>query len=382
VPIGVYLSGGIDSATVLAHLVAQQGPGVPAFCLGHTDPAFDESRFARRTARRLDADFEALVVGPSELADGLRRVGEGFDEPLGDASTIPSHLLARFARRRVKVVLSGEGADELFGGYPTYLGHRVLGWYRRLPAALRRGALDRLARLVPVSMGNVGLDYLLRKLADGAELGVVERHHGWFGSLPPELHRSLLAPRVLARLTDDDPFGSAREILAGKAFPDDLALLLYSDFTMYLQDDLLTKVDRATMLASLESRAPFLDHELVEFVAGLPSRLKVHGFTTKDALRRVARARLPGEVLRRRKRGFNIPFSRWLLDGLGEELRQRFSEEKVRARGLLAPTGVSTLLDEHMSRRADHRKPLYTLLALDLWCDRWFGEGVEVPLRG
>jgi asparagine synthase (glutamine-hydrolysing) len=157
-------------------------------------------------------------------------------------------------------------------------------------------------------------------------------------------------------------------------------MLLYTDFTMYLQDDLLTKVDRATMLASLEARAPFLDHDLAEFVAGIPSSLKVRGTHTKAILRRVARKHLPAEILRRRKRGFNIPFSRWLLHGLGDRLRERFSVERVKTRGLLNAGGVNRLLDEHLERRADHRKPLFTLLALDLWCDRTYGDGAPVPL--
>ena len=149
---------------------------------------------------------------------------------------------------------------------------------------------------------------------------------------------------------------------------------------MYLQDDLLTKVDRATMLASLEARAPFLDHELAEFVAGLPSRLKLRGTTGKFILRRAMRHRLPAEILTRRKRGFNIPFSRWLLEGLGDNLVERFSLERIRSRGILSFDGVSRLLDEHLSRRTDHRKPLFTLLALDLWCDRVYGEGNAVPV--
>jgi asparagine synthase (glutamine-hydrolysing) len=152
------------------------------------------------------------------------------------------------------------------------------------------------------------------------------------------------------------------------------------DFTMYLQDDLLTKVDRATMLASLEARAPFLDHDLSEFSAGLPSSLKLRGKTTKEILRRTARKRLPKEILTRRKRGFNIPFSKWLLHGLGDELKKRFSVDRVEARGLFSATGIAALLDEHLSEQADHRKPLFTLLAFDLWCDATFGEGVRIPL--
>ena len=380
VPVGVFLSGGIDSSTMLAHLADQVGPGVPAFALGHDDRAFDEARFAARTARHFQADYHELILGRADLEEGLRLLGEGLDEPLGDGSTIPTHLLARFARHHVKVILSGEGGDELFAGYPTYAGDRYAERFRLLPAWARR-ALGAAARSVfPASMGNVGLDYLLSRFLSGAERERVERHHSWFGSLPPERHAGVLAPRVAAMLASDDPFASARDRLAGRRFPDGLSELLYTDFTMYLQDDLLTKVDRATMLASLEARAPFLDHDLVEFVAGLPSRFKLRGTTGKFILRRAMRRRLPGEILTRRKRGFNIPFSRWLLEGLGDNLIERFSLERIKSRGLLSFEGVSRLLNEHLARRTDHRKPLFTLLALDLWCDRIYGEGSAVPI--
>jgi asparagine synthase (glutamine-hydrolysing) len=382
VPVGVFLSGGIDSSAVLAYLAEQNGPGVPAFVLGHADPAFDEARFARATAAAFGAELHELILAEDDLAEGLRRVGAGFDEPLGDASTIPTLLLSLFARRRVKVVLSGEGSDELFAGYPTYLGHRVAEVFRRVPPAARSALIRAAKAVLPVSMGNVGLDYLLGRFAEGADRDRIERHHTWFGSFSPERQRAILAPRVLEAVGDADPLESARARLRGKRLPDGLSELLYTDFTMYLQDDLLTKVDRATMLASLESRAPFLDHELAEYVAALPSSLKLRGLTTKAVLRRAVAGRLPAEVLKRRKRGFNIPFSRWLLHGLGEQLRDRFSEGRVRARGLLAPAGVASLLEEHLSRRADHRKPIFTLLALDLWCDRTYGEGVPVPVEG
>ncbi len=380
VPIGVFLSGGIDSSTVLAYLSRQVGPGVPAFSLGHQDQSFDESRFARETARFFDADFDQLVLTEDDLATGLSLVGEGFDEPLGDASIIPTHLLAQHARERVKVVLSGEGADELFAGYPTYLGHKVTNAYRRLPAGLRRALVRSAAKIMPIQMGNVGPGYLLERFAIAAERDLVERHHIWFGSIGPDLQRRILSEDLLEGLRDDDPFASARERLCGREFPDDLSRLLYMDFTMYLQDDLLTKVDRATMLASLEARAPFLDHELAEFVAGLPSRHKLSGFTTKAILRRTVRGRLPKEVLSRRKRGFNIPFSRWVLHGLGNDLRERFAPDRVAARGLFSSVGVNALLEEHLARKADHRKALFNLLALDLWCDRIFGAGAAVPL--
>ncbi len=380
VPFGLFLSGGIDSSAVLSYLAEQQGEGVPVFSIGHTEKAFDEASMAEITARHFKADFNQLILNESDLADGLRRVGPGLGEPLGDASTIPSHLLALFARKKVKVILSGEGADELFAGYPTYIGNRVAEIYNHIPRPVRNAMVNTALKFAPVSMGNVGLDYLLSRFAAAADQDLVERHHTWFGSYSPAMQQAVLAPRVLEALVGDDPFGSARAQLEGRDLPDSLSKLLYMDFTMYLQDDLLTKVDRATMLASLEARAPFLDHDLSEFAAGLPSSLKLRGKSTKDILKKTLRRRLPIDVIKRRKRGFNIPFSKWLLHGLGDELKQRFSREKVEARGVFSAEGVAGLLEEHLSQQTDHRKPLFTLLAFDMWCDATFGEGIRIPI--
>jgi asparagine synthase (glutamine-hydrolysing) len=380
VPFGLFLSGGVDSSSVLAHLAEQQGDGVPVFSIGHTAKEFDEASMAEVTARHFKADFNQLILDESHLADGLKRVGPGLGEPLGDASTIPSHLLALFARDKVKVILSGEGADELFAGYPTYIGNKVAEIYNRIPQPITSAAVKIALKLLPVSMGNIAFDYLLCRFVSAAEQDLVERHHTWFGSYSPQMQEAILAPRILEALKGDDPFASARSRLEGRRFPDSLSELLYMDFTMYLQDDLLTKVDRATMLASLEARAPFLDHDLSQFAAGIPSALKLKGITTKDILKRTLRKRLPPEVIKRRKRGFNIPFSKWLLHGLGSELKERFSADRVEARGLFNPRGIADLLDEHLAEEADHRKPLFTLLAFDLWCDATFGEGAPVPI--
>lgn len=380
VPVGVFLSGGIDSSAVLAHLTEQFGRGVPVFALGYHDLAFDESRFARETARQFGAEYHDLVLGESDLAEGLRRVGESFDEPLGDASIVPTHLLSLFARGKVKVVLSGEGGDELFAGYPTYIGDRVAEIWRRLPGALRRSVLAAARRALPTTMGNVGLDYLLGRFAEGCDRDRLERHQSWFGGLGPERHAAILSKQLALQLASSDPFAAARAVVAGRNLPDGLSQLLYTDFALYLQDDLLTKVDRASMLASLEVRAPLLDHELAEFAASLPSSYKLNRLATKRVLRRALNKRLSREVLTRRKRGFNMPFSRWVLNELGPHLQQRFATERVDARGLFSASGIQALLNEHLARQHDHRKPLFSLLAFDLWCDRTFGQGVAIPV--
>lgn len=382
VPVGLFLSSGLDSSTVLAYLAEQVGPGVPVFSLGHADKSFDETGMAERTARYFGAEYHELVLDESGLAEGLRRVAEGFDEPLADASTIPTHMLSRFAREHVKVVLSGEGADELFAGYPTYIGSGVADRFARLPGWLQRAISATARKLTPKSGSNVGLDYLVEKFTEAASMDRVSRHTIWFGAMSPSLQATVLSPGVQDVLAGDDPMASSRAVLAGRTLPDSLSELLYMDFRLYLAEDLLTKVDRSTMLTSLEARAPFLDHELAEFVAGLPSRMKLDGFKTKAILRKTAARRLPKEVLGRRKRGFNIPFSRWLHHGLGTEMQRRFSEERVATRGLFDFVGVQTLIDDHLAHRADYRKPLFALLAFDLWCDKVYGDGGPIPHAG
>ena len=377
--VGVFLSGGIDSSAVLAHLSEQVGPGVPVFSLGHTDRSFDESSDARQTAAAFNAEFHQLILAEKDLEEGLQRVAAGFDEPLADASIIPTHLLSLYAHKHVKVVLSGEGADELFGGYPTYIGHQATRLLRHIPRSLRQSLMRLTSALTPVSMGNVGFDYLMQRFMTASDRPLIERHHVWFGILDPAKD-CIFSTKINQLLGHDDAFASARQKLMDRDLPDDLARALYSDFTMYLQDGLLTKVDRATMLTSLEARAPFLDHELCEFVAGIPSRHKLNGITTKSILRKCLKQRLPKEVLARRKRGFNIPFSRWLLHGLGRQLESRFATERVEARGLFDPLKIQALLNAHLTRRSDHRKPLFALLIFDLWCDRMFGEGASVPV--
>jgi asparagine synthase (glutamine-hydrolysing) len=338
VPFGLFLSGGVDSSAVLSYLAEQQGDGVPVFSIGHTEKAFDEASMAEITARHFKADFNQLILDESHLADGLRRVGPGL------------------------------------------VGNKVAEIYNRIPRPITDVAVKTALKLFPVSMGNIAFDYLLSRFVSAAEQDLAERHHTWFGSYSPDMQQAVLSSRVIEALAGDDPFGSARSRLEGRNLPDSLSKLLYMDFTMYLQDDLLTKVDRATMLASLEARAPFLDHDLSEFAAGIPSALKLKGKSTKDILKKTVRRRLPVDVIKRRKRGFNIPFSKWLLHGLGGEFKERFSTDKVEARGVFNPQGIATLLDEHLSEQTDHRKPLFTLLAFDLWCDATFGEGVRIPI--
>jgi asparagine synthase (glutamine-hydrolysing) len=377
VPVGVLFSGGVDSSAIAALAVEIKGHGVSTFSLGMTDEDFNEAGYARRAAAFLGTDHHETIVGEADLVQALFAVARVLDEPLADASVLPTWLLSRFTRGHVKVALGGEGGDELFAGYPTYLGDRLARVYRRLPAPLR-ALLRRAALAVRPSFSNVGLEYLLKKFVASAELPDEVRHPIWFGAFPPEQQRTLLSDgslAALARIPGHDPLAEARAVRRGLTFRHPLDALLLTDFLMYLQDDLLTKVDRASMAASLEVRAPFLHHPLVEYVAALPAELKLRGTTTKRLLKRAMAGRLSPEIVTRRKRGFNIPAARLLLGPLDPLLHRAFDPDRVTRGGLLRPEAVTALWREHATRRRDNGRLLWNLLMLQLWHSRHFEGG-------
>jgi asparagine synthase (glutamine-hydrolysing) len=376
-PVGVFLSGGVDSTAIAALAVEIAGRSVPTFTLGFKDAEFDETAYARRVAARLGTEHHEMTVGEPEMMEALLQMARLLDEPLADASLVPTHLLSRFARRTIKVALGGEGGDELFAGYPTYLGDALARSYGRLPATVR-GLLRRVVEAIPPSFGNVGIEYLLKRFVAAADLPPVVRHQVWFGAFPPDRQKEILSPEALDALASgppDDPLQEARAIPEGLRLRHPLDALLLTDFLMYLQDDLLTKVDRASMAASLEVRAPFLHHPLVEYVASLPASMKLRGFTSKRILKKALAGHLSRETLTRRKRGFNIPLARFMHNTLAPLLHRALHPESVARAGLLRPEAVTTLLREHMERRRDHGRLLWNLLMLQLWHSRHFEGG-------
>ena len=376
-PVGVFFSGGVDSSCIAALAVEITGRPVPTFTLGMEDEDFNEADYARRAAAHIGTSHHELIIGERELLEALFDVARVLDEPLADASVLPTYLLSRFARRHVKVALGGEGGDELFAGYPTYLGDRLARLYVRLPGAAR-ALIRRVVERIPPGFSNVGIEYLAKKFVSAAELPETARHQIWFGAFSPERQRRLLSDAALSALAgepDNGPLEDAMAVTRGRRFVDPLDALLLTDFVMYLQDDLLTKVDRASMAASLEVRAPFLHHPLVEFVAGLPASMKLKRFTAKHLLKRALADSLTREITTRRKRGFNVPMARFMHRSLEPLLRRALDPDRVARAGLLRPEEVTALLGEHMSRRRDNGRLLYNLLMLQLWHSRHFGDG-------
>jgi asparagine synthase (glutamine-hydrolysing) len=370
VPLGVFLSGGIDSSAVVAfmadHVPAAQ---IETFSITFDDPSFDEGPFARQVAAALGTQHHEEQLDPATMIAILPQIASVLDEPLGDASIIPTYLLSRFTRRHVTVALGGDGGDELFAGYPTFQAERMTPALDLLPAPLT-ALLMRATAALPVSTANFSLGFKLRQFLVGAGEHGARRHQVWLGSFAPAQLAGVLSPDVLGA-APRDPLEEIDRELSGLGAPGSLDQLLAFYARYYLADDVLQKVDRASMANSLEVRAPLLDRDLVEYAVGLAPALKLHGLTTKYIFKRAMQGKLPDVIWRRPKKGFGIPVARWLkgeLRALGEEL---LDERRLRQAGLFDPAGVRRLWDEHQAGRADHRKPLWTLLAFELWRDQW-----------
>jgi len=371
VPLGVFLSGGIDSSAVAAMMTRLTPGHVNSFSIGFSDPSFDESAHARRVAAHLGTNHRELILEPGMLTDLVPSVTEKLDEPLADASIIPTYLLSRFARQHVTVALGGDGGDELFGGYPTLLAHRLVRYYERLPAVLRDRVVSPLVERLPVSMANISLDFKVKRFVDGAGYPIGERHVRWLGSFSSQERAELLDPEVRATLEAADRYDLVAEHLARHRLRDPLNQVLYLDMKMYLENDILAKVDRASMMASLEARVPLLNVDLVEHMARVPISLKLRGQRSKYILKHALRGVLPDATLARGKKGFGIPVARWIRGPLKELVTTTLAPDKLRREGFFQPAYVQRLLDDHLGGRRDNRKQLWTLFMFERWYERY-----------
>jgi asparagine synthase (glutamine-hydrolysing) len=367
VPVGVLLSGGVDSG-VLAALAAQESSdAVRTFSIGFEEASYDELDGARAVAERYGTVHRELVVRP-DAALLLPALADAFDEPFADSSALPTYLVSQLAAEDVKVALSGEGGDELFGGYYTYAADLLALRVGRLAAAARP-----LVELLPTSTKRVSFDYKAKRFARGAHLPPLERHHAW---------KEIFAPGLRAELTGRqhawDPVDVYRARFAETEGADLLARLQDVDFGIYLVDDLLTKTDRASMAHSLEVRVPFMDTAVANFAFSLPRQHKVRGLSKKVLLRRAAAPLLPETVTHGKKRGFSIPAAAWLRGELEPFARDTLAS--VGRQGFFEPAVVTRLLDDHLAGREDRSRQLWGLLAFTLWHERHV-EREPAPLR-
>jgi asparagine synthase (glutamine-hydrolysing) len=370
VPLGVFLSGGIDSSAITA-FAQQEVPGkIKTFSIGFEDPSFDESKYASLASKYIGTEHHEQMMTPADLLNIVPTLPDILDEPMADASILPTYLLSKFTRGHVTVALGGDGGDELFAGYPTYLAHKLAGYYECFLGAFHPMVV-RLANLLPVSDDNISFDFKVKKFLSGIGYPNGIRNSVWLGSFPIQENEKVLSPEFRQRFNRDQLLEDI--LLYGEECPyeDQITKLQYLDMRLYLQESILVKVDRASMACSLEVRAPFLDCELVEFVMGLPSQYKLKGTTSKYILKKALKKYLPDSIIHRKKKGFGVPIAKWVKGELKELFSDFLSTDRVKREGFLNPEYVTLLLQDHLTNKKDNRKQLWTLLVWELWMNRY-----------
>lgn len=366
VPLGAFLSGGIDSSTVVAYMSQFSSEPVQTFSIGFEDDTYNELPYAEAVARRFETDHHFQVLNPN-IADLAESLVRHQGEPFADTSIFPTYLVSKLARDSVKVVLSGDGGDELFAGYDTYLAERLYRYYGWLPSLLRQQMLPSLANRIPPQPAKKGIVNKFKRMVEGGALDPALQHARWMIFLDNEEKRLLYQPELRATL--DGKFTEA--LLAGyfdqSARFDRLAQQQYVDIKTYLADDILTKVDRMSMAVSLEARVPLLDYRIVEFAMNLPSHMKLNGARTKVILRRVAQSLVPEMVLEKPKQGFSIPMKHWLRSSLKTLMLDLLSPASLQQAGFFNSHTVSAWVQEHLDGRVNHSHRLWALMAFELW---------------
>ncbi|HYE14822.1 MAG TPA: asparagine synthase-related protein, partial [Pyrinomonadaceae bacterium] len=370
VPLGAFLSGGVDSSAVVALMAEESSGPVKTFSIGFDEQDFSELHHARRVAEFVGAEHHEFVVRPDAM-EVLPKLVEHYGEPYADSSAIPTYYVARETRRHVTVALNGDGGDECFAGYERYAAMRLSERYRKLPGPLREGVIRQAVSLLPSSELRRGRVRDLKRFLRAASLPPVDRYLRWVSVLGPEAKQELYTEefRRETEAADVRQWIAPWFARANGAGVVDAALL--ADTMTYLPNDLLVKVDIASMAVSLEARSPFLDHHVIEFAASLPERLKLRRLTTKYILKRTLKKLLPAENLSRGKMGFGVPVGHWFRGEMGPFLRENLLSEKFAGRGLLRPERVRRMVEEHTEARADYTHQLWTLLMLELWFRRF-----------
>jgi asparagine synthase (glutamine-hydrolysing) len=367
VPLGAFLSGGIDSSSIVSAMTQIRPSPLPqTFSMGFKEKTYSELVMARKVARFLKVDHQDQVMN-FDLLPKLSDLAYFADEPFADTSFIPMYSLAEFSKRHVTVCLSGDGSDEILGGYETYIADKFCKKTNWLPNKIREGLLTLTHKFWPVSFGKVSLDYKIRKFLEGHSPDVDRAHASWRILFSEEEKRSLWAHPLENQLKNNDPLepflNYAREVRNCHY----LDRAMYVDLKTWLPDDIMVKIDRSTMAHGLEARAPFLDYRLVEFAASLPISLKIRGLQKKYLLKQAYKKYLPSEVLHQKKRGFNAPVSHWITDSI-----QPYFEDMMESGGPLFETvlcrkTIHSLYERHNRKIQDHGLQLYALIMLHLW---------------
>ncbi len=372
VPLGVFLSGGIDSSCVVAMMAELMDPkDIKTFSIGFREGGYDESSSARLVASRFNTDHHEQIVRPGAMLEVLPRVVDALDEPHADSSIIPTYIVSNFTRRYVTVALGGDGGDELFAGYNSFLAHLLSLYYEALPRALRSFCRAFSSRILPVPAEPTNFLFRMRRFLKDADMPKAVRHQLWLSSFPPELQARVFADPGKVKREAFELYSEAREYFATVEGEDPLDRVTYLLVKTYMTDDILTKVDRASMANSLEVRAPFLDRDFAEFAASIPSRFKVRHFTKKWILKEAFKDRLPREILHKPKHGFAVPIGMWLKDDLKGMVLDAFRKDKIEREGIFDSRVISEMVARFLSNKGYTEREIWPLFMFELWYNKW-----------
>ena len=366
VPLGAFLSGGIDSSTIVGYMSQNMSEPVQTFSIGFEDDTYDEVPYANAVAKHFGTNHHVEILRP-DIASLVEQLVPHHDEPFADTSIIPTYLVSKLARQKVTVVLSGDGGDELFAGYDTYIAEKFDRYYGRLPGILRQQVLPRFASWLPPQPAKKGLINKVKRMVEGGALNSSLQHTRWMMFLNAaeknELYRSDLQATLKDNLTENYLGGYFQKA----SLFDNLAQQQYVDIKSYLADDILTKVDRMSMATSIETRVPLLDYHIIEFAMNLPPHMKLNGSRTKSILRNAVKRLIPDLVLEKPKQGFSIPMKHWLRTSLKPMMLDLLSKDSLHQHGYFDHRVVSSWIQEHLDGRVNHSHRLWSLMVFEMW---------------
>jgi len=340
---------------------------VKTFTIGFSEKSFDESNYASLVAKHLHTEHHHKQFSTTEMFDLMPQIFRLLDEPFADASLLPTFLLSNFTRQSVTVSLSGDGSDEVFGGYPTYFARKLA---RFIPPCAFP-ALNFAASFFPVSDENISLDFKMKKFVQGIAYSGDTRHQIWLGAFDVKQKKLLFNSEFIeSRQIESNEI--LNEHMQNCNTENNWERSLWQDMRFYLSDNMLVKIDRASMMNSLEARVPFLDHNLVDFATKIPAYLKYNGRTSKYILKKLAYKYLPAEIIERNKKGFGIPLAKWIKADLKELFHETLRPEKLTEQGILNADFVNNLMNEHLKNIKDNRKLLWTIFVFQMWYNQFF----------
>jgi asparagine synthase (glutamine-hydrolysing) len=367
VPLGIFLSGGLDSSTVAYYAQKNSSTPIKTYSIGFEEKSYDETDYAKAVAEKLGTDHHLQILTGQDSVKLVPEILPKLDEPFADPSVIPTYLLSKFTRQEVTVALGGDGSDELMAGYPTFTSEYFRPYYAAMPQFIK-ALTTKLAGVLPVNDGNISLDFKVKQFLKGFEANPRYTHTLWMGSFTPNNKQQLFSAQALSQITNGHGLQAVDAAIAEVPNANAFDQLLNTYYRTYLIDDILVKVDRASMYASLEVRAPFLDYRVVDFLNSLPKAYKQQGYKTgKHILKELMRDKLPNDIIDRPKKGFGIPLSSWLRQDLKPFCNELLSESALQAHGLFNSDYVQQLKNEHFAVKQNHRKLLWNLMVFQSW---------------